>query len=408
VIGGIKAGKAFVEFVLGDKKFKSELNSLSSRMRKFGSIGSAVSGPIVAGFAAAAVQFAKTGSALYDVTQRLTESAEEISSLQFVAEQAGSSGDVLEKSLFTMNKQLAEAANGSAAASDAFNKLGLNIAELQAMSPAERFRTIADAIAGLSDDTQRANVAQDLFGRGGRELLPVLMQGADGIRALQAEAHRLGVTLTDEDVVAADALDDALGQLWTQVKAVGLQVGAAIAGPLTDFVQWAGEILAWLIAFVREHPNLVQALAAIATAIAAASAVAVTLGIVMAIISAHPIIAALAAIAAGVAWVASWFSDATDSAKEFNQELDRTKIPGASMSVSQGRQARADQVQRDLQTALAGQMNGSSTVATAARDSSDIINEGIGDVVKWTRQTAEGVERLISVAQRSGLVAGAG
>jgi hypothetical protein len=270
---------------------------------------------------------------------------------------------------------------------------------------------VADAISGLKSDTEKAAVAEEFFGRAGRELLPVLMQGSAGIAELQQRARELGLTLTNEDAVAAAELDDALGSLWSQVKALGLQVGAAVAGPLKDFVQTAGEILAWVIGFVKEHPNLVKAVAAIATAIAAASAAATTLGIVMAVISAHPIIAALAAIAAGVAWVASWFSDATDSAKEFNAELDRTWIPGASLTASRSRQAAADDVTRQLQTALAGGLNRSGpNVARAARESSNIIDEGMGEVVKWTHRTADACEAIYRfiLSNPGGLVTGPG
>lgn len=108
-----------------------------------------------------------------------------------------------------------------------------------------------------------------LFGKAGKELLPLLNEGATGIAALQARAKELGLTLTDDDVVAADALDDSLGELWAQVKAVSLQVGAAIAGPLTDFVAKASEILTWVIAFIKENPNLIRAIAAVALGIAA-------------------------------------------------------------------------------------------------------------------------------------------
>jgi hypothetical protein len=405
--GGIKAGKAFVEFVLDDKRMTSGLDSLAGKMRRFGTIGSAVSGPIVAGFAAAAVQFSKTGDEFDKMRGRLGESVEELSSLAFAAERSGSSSETLERGMARLNKNIRDAAvHGLESARRGFDALGLSVEEFQNLSPAERFRRVAEAISGLSSDTEKAAIAEELFGKAGRELVPLLNEGATGIAALQAEAKRLGLTLTNEDAAAAAQLNDALGDLWSQVKAVSLQVGAAIAGPLTEFVKWASEILAWVIAFIRENPNLVRAIAAIATGIAAASAAAVTFGIVLAIISAHPIISALTAISALVLGLAAYFGFASDGAKDFSKQLDKVTAPtGAKPAVEAARRQQAAQVQRELEAALAA--NRSVPAERASRESASLISEGMDEVVKWTRATAEGVERLITVAQQSGFLAGA-
>lgn len=59
---GVRAGKAFVEFVLDDKRFKRELHTLRGSLLAVGKVGTAVTAPLIAGFTAAAGVFAHTGS----------------------------------------------------------------------------------------------------------------------------------------------------------------------------------------------------------------------------------------------------------------------------------------------------------------------------------------------------------
>lgn len=327
----IKAGKAFVEFVLDDKKLQSGIHTLSGASRKVGKIGLASSGAILAGFTAASLAFASAGSALDDMSKRTSLSVESLSELSFAAEQTGTNIAAVERATKELQKK------------------GIN---------PRRFDEIADSIAAIPDPTKRAQAAMEAFGkRSGTALLPLLKE----LPALRAEARQLGIVMSTEDARAAEKLGNALDATRAQVMAIGLQIGAAVAGPLTEFLINMQDVLANVIGWIKENKQLVQGIAAVTLGIAAASAAAVTFGVILAVISAHPIIAALTAISGLVLGLAVYFGLATNSAGSFKRQLDGIKVPGATSNASLTASAAATQA--NLRSALRG---GSPNLAPSA------------------------------------------
>jgi Lambda phage tail tape-measure protein (Tape_meas_lam_C) len=72
---------------------------------------------------------------------------------------------------------------------------------------------ISDKFKGFADGAGKTNLALQLFGRSGKELIPFLNEGAAGIRAMQEEARALGLELTDKTAEAAQQFNDNLERL---------------------------------------------------------------------------------------------------------------------------------------------------------------------------------------------------
>jgi hypothetical protein len=301
----IDAGKAFVEFIINDKKFSSQLAAIGAKMRKFSAIAAAAVAPIIAGFTKALSVFSQWGDQLDKVSARTGVAVESLSELSFAAERSGASLEDIEKAAAFMQR------NG--------------------LDP-RRIDEFANKIAGIEDPTERAQAAMEVFGRqAGRALLPMLKD----LPELRKKARELGVTMSTEDATAAAKFADAVGDIKTQIKSLAFQMGAAIAGDFTEFVNWSAQALAWVIRFVREHPNMVKAVAAIAFGVGALSIALGTLSIAMWVITLHPLVLAVSALAfifAGlVAWVAlntdafrdlaKWFSNTYDWVIKLNPEL---------------------------------------------------------------------------------------
>src|SRR5262245_47325543 len=102
---GIEAGKAFVEFLIKDDKLDSGLLKIADKLKGVGKIGLAVTGPLIAGFAAAASVFASTGGALEDMHERTGLSVESLSMLSFAAEQTGTDMGAIEKAAKELQKK---------------------------------------------------------------------------------------------------------------------------------------------------------------------------------------------------------------------------------------------------------------------------------------------------------------
>lgn len=87
------------------------------------------------------------------------------------------------------------------------------------------FFETAGALADISDTTKRAALAQDVFGRGAIEVLPLLAAGREGIEEQRAALEKLSV-VSDSTIESADKFSDSLPALKLQLM--------AIAGPVLE------------------------------------------------------------------------------------------------------------------------------------------------------------------------------
>ncbi len=321
----IRAGRAFVEIFAEDSQLQRVLARVSVRMTSFGQglsrIGAGLAGvgtAIVTPFLTAAKVFADVGSELVDMSQRTGASVEALSELAFAADQTGTSLTSLETGIKFLQKNLVAAAEGSAEAQESFAKLGLSLADLQGLAPDEQFARIATGIAAIQDPAERTAAVLRIFGRSGTELLPLLSNGAEGIRLLREEAHRLGLSMSTADAQAAEAFGDSLATVLAVGRRVAVAIGSAVAPALDKFAQAAARIGATVIRWAENNRELLAtifkvgvgitvagaAILAIGSAIAGAGAIIGALGSGLALIGtvaaaiASPLGLAVAAIAA--------------------------------------------------------------------------------------------------------------
>lgn len=288
----IQAGKAAIKVSLNDKDIKSKLDKLSKRMKGFGVTAGKVGAALAAGSAAilgpitaATMQFVKAGDALDKMSIRTGVSVEALSSLGYAAGQSGTSVEALEKGFIGLSNTLADANAGSAAATDALAKLGLTAKQLEGLSPDEQMKILADALNGVADSSLRGAIAQDIFGKSGRELLPLLTAGSEGMSEMQKRAEELGIVMSSESAEAAAKLGDTFDNVRTAMAGMASKIGEALAGPLTKLLDWLFDGLIWFIRWIEENSKLVVALTAVGIAMTIASGIALTFSAVMVVLS---------------------------------------------------------------------------------------------------------------------------
>ncbi|HMN97431.1 MAG TPA: hypothetical protein PKC43_06255 [Phycisphaerales bacterium] len=244
------------------------------------------------------LQFASAGDALQKMSARTGASAEALSELGVAAQLSGTSVEVMEKGIRTMQRTIAEAANGSAMAADSLALLGLSAAKLAGMSPDRQLEAIADGLAAITDDAQRTAAAMRVFGRSGAELIPMLSGGSAGIAAMRKQAHDLGLTVSTETANSAARLNDALFLLFATVKKVSFEIGAALAPAVERFAKVAAPIVASVIRWVKANQQIVVAVAKVTLVVLAAGIAITALGI--AIVGLGAVLGAAATIVAAL------------------------------------------------------------------------------------------------------------
>ena len=160
----------------------------------------------------------------------------DMASLEMAGKLAGIGVEKMSAAMKTSAKLFDEARRGSASATDAFRRLGLDIADLDKMSSADRFQAIATAVAGLPDPAARAAAAMQLFSESGVELLPMFANMAQAMESAQANTKRFGLALTDLQASNVEAMNSSFTTAGYALAGMATQVTAALAPAIESVV----------------------------------------------------------------------------------------------------------------------------------------------------------------------------
>ncbi len=161
-------------------------------------------------FADAAGEVAEYGDNIDKMSQRLGLSYEGFQRWDYILGQSGVDIDSMQTGLKTLTNQLDDARNGSADAQARFEALGLSLEDISNMSREEVFESVISGFQQMEDSTERAALANDLFGRSGQNLTPLFNQSVEETQALAQAAEDLGLIMSDDAVEASADYQDAL------------------------------------------------------------------------------------------------------------------------------------------------------------------------------------------------------
>lgn len=251
----IKAGGAYVELMLRDKKFLAKLGAAGQKLVKFAKFaavaGVAAGAAAVGGVAVATRQYIKMGDELDKMSKRTGVSVEALSELKHAAGQSGASAQDLEKGLAGLSRSLFDAGRGSKEANDALAAAGVTLAQLQGLSPEKQMALVANGLKGIADESTKGAVAQRIFGRAGRQLLPLLREGAAGMQALRDQAREAGLTMSTDAASGAARLLDAFSIIGSQAKVMLFEVGAAAAPFVEQALPYIQAFSSMAIEYIR-------------------------------------------------------------------------------------------------------------------------------------------------------------
>ncbi len=285
---GIRAGRAYVELfadssklVRGLRRAEQKLKAFGGHVRGLGLRLAAVGSAITVALGGTIKSFAAMGDKLDKMANRTGISVEALSELAFAAEQSGAGVDIFEKAVGAMQRSIRDAGRGLSTKTEALQDLGLTFKQLQSLTPEEQFKLVAGRVGEMTDATSRAAISMELFGRSGRQLMPMLLDGVAGIEKLQQEARRLGLTMSTKDAKAAAELTDSLNRLWRMVKMGVFHIGSALAAALSGTVKKMTEVIRNTVAWIKQNKGLAVTLAKVALAVMAGGIALVVLGTII-------------------------------------------------------------------------------------------------------------------------------
>jgi hypothetical protein len=252
------------------------VQALGQMKGAFAAIGAVIVARQIVGVLADFVQETiELGDALTDASARLGVGVSALQEWHFIAERSGISAEQMDGAIGRLNRTVGQAVRGGGSAAQQFRRLGVSLRDANGNVRATDavFGDAITAMAGLESQQERAAVAQQLFGRTGQQLLPIISEGAEGVAALRERFHELGGGLADEVVANAAEADDAMVDFRLALQSLKGVLVANLLPAVTRIVTAVADVVGWFVELARTS-SVVETALGLLVAIAAAVVVA--------------------------------------------------------------------------------------------------------------------------------------
>lgn len=164
-----------------------------------------------------------------DLADKMGDTAEEVASLKLAADLSGTALDTAAAASVKLTSALAKTDDESKGVGAALKAIGLEMDEFKRLTPVAQIDAVAQALAGFEDGAGKTAVAVQLFGKSGADLIPMLND--------LAEEGGRQVTLTGEQIAAADEYSKSVARLRSEVQTLVAVTAADAAPVMTQMVQ---------------------------------------------------------------------------------------------------------------------------------------------------------------------------
>lgn len=196
---------------------------------------------------------AKYAQEIEDGTHKTGMSAEALSGLRYAAKNTDLGYEELVASLTKFSTAMVNGQKTTSLSDTAFGRLGITQKDLKAGNEnlLPLLYKVADAFRSHADGTLKAAAARELFGRGGTKEIEFFNLGAAGMKMYADEAQRLGLVLTEVDIVAAKAFRLEMIALNAELEGLKLSIGKGVLPVM-------GELTVMMEAYLRTAPKVFE------------------------------------------------------------------------------------------------------------------------------------------------------
>ncbi len=199
--------------------------------------------------------FMKQGDELHKMSLRTGFAVRELDKLSFIARRSGTDINAMEVGIRRFQRTVFRAGEVSADTRKALEDMGISIEELRAMKPEEAFNRTMHALAGIEDASQRSAYAQELFGRSGTALIPIIAEGQEAYDKMAKSAEE-NVFWTEENAREAAKLQDTLGDLGASLANLGMQFIAPLIPHMQRLAEMFRDVANRVRDWAKENPEL--------------------------------------------------------------------------------------------------------------------------------------------------------
>ena len=233
--------EVLIKFKADDKDVEDKAKGLGSKLSSAAKVGGASLAAI--GTAAAATASALTssakataqyGDAIDKNSQKVGLSTKAYQEWDYAMQISGTSMENCAVGLKTLTNKVDDLKNGSSSATETFDKLGISLADVEGKSREEVFSQVVSGLQNITDEAEKAAIANDLFGRSGQELLPMFNMTNEETQKLIEEANEYGMVMSGEAVDASAQFQDSLTKMQGTIGGLKNSILSGLLPGFTD------------------------------------------------------------------------------------------------------------------------------------------------------------------------------
>ena len=234
----------------GEKSGKTFGTSLAKGLKATaavitGAMAAATAGAVAAGkaFMNSAKQTANMADEIDKTSQKLGLSSKSYQEWDYVMKICGTEMSSMTTGLKTLTNKLDDAKNGSKDAQKMFGALGISMEDLKTMTREDLFAKTIAGFQSMSDSTERAALANDLFGKSGQNLAPLFNMTAEETQGLIDKANDLNMIMSDDAVKAGASYKDSLTTLEGAMTGLKNNIMSQFLPSLTTMTEGFAEVV---------------------------------------------------------------------------------------------------------------------------------------------------------------------
>ena len=177
---------------------------------------------------------AAAGDTVDKMSQKLGLSTKAYQEWDYVLSQSGADIESMGAGFKSLTNLVDKATSGNDKAAASFEKLGISTRELKDLSREDIFNLTVKRLQEMKDGTERAALANTIFGKSGQGLAPLLNQTAEATQDLMDKANELGFVMSDEAVDASVKFTDSMDTLKRTFEGVKNSITSELLPGLTS------------------------------------------------------------------------------------------------------------------------------------------------------------------------------
>ena len=212
-----------------------------------------------AGIAAAVAAGIKLERKLMDVTKESGAAAKELEALslqsgvsaqdlqafQYAEDFLDVSTDTLTDSLKDLTTKMSDAKDGNEEVIAMFDQLGVSVTDAggNLRDSYDVFLDVIDGLGEMGNQAERDALAMSLINESAQKLNPLIEQGSASLKKYADEAENVGYILSNDQLKALTAVDEAQNRLLKSQEAVSKQISAEYAPYMSDALNGTRELI---------------------------------------------------------------------------------------------------------------------------------------------------------------------